>query len=188
MFDVLGHSAASALRLDKEHIEDSMIRTYDWWVGANTESLERDMHWLLIHLYYLGLKYIPGIVKNWWLACQNRQTSLAVQAWTEKYFTHLIVQDLLDDVVKWSEDQKVDSDDDGKPLSVRVFRASREVVAGYEIDDMWMKILIRIRATYPLAVTTVESIFRVGIPEKKWVEFISITKGVIQFAVRISLL
>jgi hypothetical protein len=183
VFDVLGHSAASALRLDKAGIDDAMIRNYDMWVAMNSESLEQDMHWLLANLYCLSLKYIPSLVKKWWLTCEDRQTSIAVEAWTEKYFSNLVVQDLLDGVIEWSEKQETGSDDE-KTLSVKVSKNSREVFAGYEIDELETKIVIRLPPTYPLTIATVESINRVGIPDKKWQEFVRITQGAIQFTVR----
>jgi E3 ubiquitin-protein ligase listerin len=182
MFDALGHSAATPLKLDREHIDDSMIRKYDMWVATDSQSLERDMHWLLVNLYYLCLKYIPGEVKNWWLNCKDRQTSIAVLAWTEKYFSTLIVQDLLDEVSQWSETQ--DGEPDGeKKLQVKVSKNSREVSAGYEIDDMEMKMVIRMPAMYPLSIVTVESINRVAIPAEKWQTLLRSTQGRIQFAV-----
>jgi hypothetical protein len=182
MFDVLGHSAASPLKLDREHIDDSMVRKYDMWVATNSDSLEHDMHWLLVNLYYLSLKYIPGLVKTWWLDSKDRQTTIAVEKWTEKYFSTLIIQDLFDDVSQWSEKQEADSEDE-KTLMVKVSKNSREVFAGYEIDDMEMKIVIRLPPSYPLHIATVESINRVAIPEQKWQSFLRSTQGAIQFTV-----
>ena len=52
------------------------------------ESPEKDTQWLMIHLYYLALRHLPALSKAWWMACQNRQTVLAVEAWTEKYVSH----------------------------------------------------------------------------------------------------
>jgi hypothetical protein len=187
MFDILGHSAASPLKLDTEHVDDSMIRKYDMWVAKNSESLERDMHWLLANLYYLCLKYIPGEVKSWWLNCKNRQTSIAVRAWTEKYFSTLIVQDLLDDVSQWSEKQEAESDDE-KKLQIKVSKNSREVSAGYEIDEMEMKMVICLPPAYPLSTATVESVNRVAIPVERWQTLLRSTQGRIQFAVSLFLL
>ncbi len=182
MFDVLGHSSASALRLDKERFDEAMIRKYDLWVAAEFESSERDMQWLLVNLYYLSLKYLPGVVKDWWLNCKVRQISIAVEAWTEKYYSSLIVQDLLDDVISWSKEQTTESEDE-KTLVIKVSKNSREVYAGYEIDELMMQIVIRLPVDYPLKIATVESVNRVGIKENKWASFIMITQGVIAFTV-----
>ena len=183
MFDVLGNSAASALKLEKEGINDAMIRKYDMSAAMNLESSERDMHWLLVNLYYLGLKYIPGTVKKWWLTCKDRQTSISVEAWTEKYFSNLVVQDLLDDVIQWSDTQETGSEDE-KTLSIRVSKNSREVFAGYEIDEMETSVVIRLPSSYPVKIAAVESVNRVGIPESKWQNFLRYTQGAIQFTVR----
>jgi E3 ubiquitin-protein ligase listerin len=182
MFDVLGHSAANALRLDKERFDEAMIRSYDMWIATDSESPDREMQWILVNLYYLSLKYIPGLIKEWWLSCKNRQTSIAVESWTEKYYSTLIVQDLLDDVVWWSEKQTTGAEED-KTLVIRVSKNSREVLAGFEIDEMMMQIVIRLPANYPLKIATVESVNRVAISEKKWASFIMITQGVIAFTV-----
>lgn len=46
---------------------------------------EKEVHWLLIHLYYLSLKHLPNLSKAWWRDTTSRQTVTAVEAWTEKY-------------------------------------------------------------------------------------------------------
>lgn len=187
MFDVLGHSAANSLRLDKERFDEAMIRNYDMWVATDSESSEREMQWLLVNLYYLSLKYLPGLVKNWWVNCKKRQTSIAVESWTGKYYSTLIIHDLLDDVVWWSEKQKTGSEED-KTLVVKVSKNSREVLAGYEIDELMMQIVIRLPVDYPLHIATVESVNRVAIAEKKWQSFIMTTQAAIAFTVSYHLL
>ncbi|KAE9363590.1 hypothetical protein N431DRAFT_550388 [Stipitochalara longipes BDJ] len=179
MFDILGHSVASPLKLDKEGIDSVMIRNYDMDAATNSKSSEYDMHWLLVNLYYLSLKYLPGLVKKWYKACENRQTVIAVGAWTAKWFSALVVEDVLDDVAQWSE--KLEAKSDEKTLRVKISKNSREVFAGYEIDDMEMIIVIRLPPEYPLNVVDVQSINRVAIPEKKWNNFIIHTQGAIQF-------
>jgi hypothetical protein len=64
-----------------------------------------------------------------------------------------------------------------------VSKSSREVFAGYEIDELMMQIVIRLPVDYPLKIATVESVNRVGIKENKWANFIMITQGVIAFTV-----
>ncbi len=77
MSDWLGHSKNKPVDASKFDITS---------YAPDTESSpERDLQWLLIHLYYLALRHLPTLSKNWWLACANRQTVLAVELWTEKY-------------------------------------------------------------------------------------------------------
>lgn len=179
IFDVLGHSAGSPIGLS--NFDASKIRSYNMWEASDSETPEDNMHWLLINTYYLCLKYTPSLAKIWWLDCKSKQTRLAVESWTEKFFSPLVIQDTMDDVAKWAEGQEVS--DDEKEMIVKLSRQSREVFAGYEVDDMMMRIVIRLPPTYPLEGVRVEGVNRVAVSEKKWTSWLMITQGVITFSV-----
>lgn len=183
MFDVFGHSAAHPISLDKARFNAATIRAYDLWEANDTESNERNMQWLLVNLYYQSLKYTPNLVKTWWVDCKSKQTRIAVESWTEKFFSPLVIADTLDDVTKWAEDQESRSDDE-KELIVKVSKRSMEVFAGYEVDDMMMQIVVRLPAAYPLEGVKVDGVNRVAVSEKKWASWLMITQGVITFSVR----
>jgi E3 ubiquitin-protein ligase listerin len=181
VFDVLGHSAGHPLNLDKEGFTPDFIRSYDIRL-ANNEAGERNMDWLLIHLLFLTLKYIPGLFKMWFLDCRSKQTKVALEPWLEKYFSPLIISDVLDAVFEWAEKQEEPGDDE-KELQVKVSRAAREVTAGYEIDDDQASIVIRIPPAFPLATCEVASVKRVAVGEEKWKNWLLATQGVIRFQV-----
>lgn len=185
LFDILGHSAGQPLNLDKANFTPEQIHHYDdLW--AQCDGDERNIQWLLINLYYLCLKFAPGLAKNWWMNCKSKQTKIAVESWTEKYFSPLVIADTMDEVATWASQQEPESEDD-KELIVKVSKNSREVYAGCEIDDMQMQIVIRLPANYPLEGVKVDSINRVAVSEKKWQSWLMITQGVITFSVRLSL-
>jgi hypothetical protein len=48
------------------------------------ESAEKETQWLLVHLYYLCLRYTGNMTKNWWIDTKKRIKG-PVEAWTEKY-------------------------------------------------------------------------------------------------------
>ncbi|KAK0643798.1 hypothetical protein B0T16DRAFT_355478 [Cercophora newfieldiana] len=179
MFDVLGHSAGHPLNPDKEGFTRDFIRSYDMKI-ANSESDERNMHWLLIHLLFLTLKHIPGLFRMWFLDCRSKQTKVALEPWLVRYFSPLIISDVLDEVVKWAEKQEV-TDDDEKELVVKVSRAAHEVTAGYEVDEEVAAIVIRIPSAFPLATCEVASAKRVAVSEEKWKNWLMSTQGVIRF-------
>ncbi len=52
---------------------------------GKSKTMEEETHWLLVHLYYLSLKYLPNICRTWWRDTTSRQTAIAVETWTEKY-------------------------------------------------------------------------------------------------------
>lgn len=181
LFDVLGHSAGKPLNLERARITTEYIRSYDI-ESANTIPDEYNFRWLLINIYYLCLKYTPGLAKNWYVDCKSKQTRLAVEGWTEKYFSPLVIADTLDDVAKWAEEQEAPPEDE-KPLIVKVSKKSKEVSASYEVDEMMMQIVIRLLPLYPLEGIRVDGVNRVAVSEKKWQSWLMITQGVITFSV-----
>ncbi|KAI0158402.1 hypothetical protein BJ166DRAFT_527384 [Pestalotiopsis sp. NC0098] len=179
-FDVLGHSAAHGLNLDKANFTIDDIRNYDIKL-ADAETDERNMQWLLVHLYYLVLKFVPGLFKAWHTDCRSKQTKIAVEDWMVKYFSPIIVSEALDDVAKWAETQEAPAEDE-KELIVKVSRAAKEVTAGYEVDESQATIAIKIPQAYPLEPVLVVGVNRVAVSEKKWQGWILATKGVITFS------
>jgi hypothetical protein len=180
MFDVLGHSAAHALNLDKENLAPQQIRDYDIKL-ADTESGEKSMQWLLVHLYYLTLKYTPGLFRSWYIDCRSKQTRIAVESWTTKFFSPLIITDTLDEVQTWADTQEPPAGDE-KELVVKVSRTGKEVTAGYEVDEAQAAIVIKVPSSYPIEGVTVSSLNRVAVTERKWQSWIMTTQGVITFS------
>ncbi|KAK6852810.1 hypothetical protein PG995_011361 [Apiospora arundinis] len=179
-FDVLGHSAANGLNLDKENLTAEHITSYDIKL-AETELEEKNMQWLLVHLFYLVLKYVPGLFKAWYIDCRSKQTKIAVEGWVAKYFSPIIVSETLDDVTKWAESQEAPADDE-KELIVRVSRAAKEITVGYEVDEHEASIAIRVPPAFPLDGVSVGTVNRLAVSEKKWQAWILATQGVITFS------
>ncbi|KAI0193432.1 hypothetical protein F4808DRAFT_442159 [Astrocystis sublimbata] len=179
-FDVLGHSAAHGLNLDRAGFTMDNIRHYDLKL-ASSETEERNMQWLLVHLYYRVLKFVPGLFKSWHISCRSKQTKIAVEAWMAKYFSPILISEALDDVLTWNDSQETPIGDE-KELLVKVSRAAREVIAGYEVDDLQASIAIRIPPEFPLEAVTVVGINRVAVDERKWKSWILTTQGVITFS------
>lgn len=180
MFDILGHSAAHPLNLDKEGLLSEQIYNYDIKL-ADTYTEEKSMQWLLVHLYYLVLKYTPGLFRTWYMDCRSKQTRIAVEAWTTKYYTPLIISDNLDEVQQWADAQEPPAADE-QELQVRVSKTAREVTAGYEVDDAQASIVIKVPASYPIDGVTVASLNRVAVTDRKWQSWIMTTQGVITFS------
>jgi hypothetical protein len=158
------------------------IQGYDAKSGEDLPD-ERNLEWLLVHLWYMCLKYAPTLAKNWWIDCKSRQIRITVESWTEKYFSPLLIEEALSEVATWAEHQGSSSDNE-KDLIIKVLKKPREVYAGYEVDEMEMQIVIRLPASYPLEGVKVDGINRVAVSEKKWKSWLMITQGVITFSVR----
>ncbi|KAL7811334.1 hypothetical protein V8C26DRAFT_408781 [Trichoderma gracile] len=180
MFDVLGHSAAHPLSLEREQLTTEHIQTYDIKI-ARSEPEERSMQWLLVHLFYLTLKYIPGLFKAWYLACRSKQTRIAVEAWTTKYFSPLIISEMLDDVQAWVDQQEPPGPDE-QEVVVRISKNAREVLVGYEVDETQASIVIKVSPNYPIEAVTVTGQEAVAVKERTWNSWIMTTQGVITFS------
>ncbi|ROT43030.1 hypothetical protein SODALDRAFT_28970 [Sodiomyces alkalinus F11] len=179
-FDVLGHSAAHALSLDREGLTADHIRSYDFRV-ADAEADERNLQWFLVHIYYLVLKYVPGLFRGWFIECRSKQTKTAVEWWMTKYFSPIIISEVLSEVASWAASQGHPGDEE-KELMVKVSQAGREITAGYEVDESLASIAIRVPQGYPLEGVTVVGINRVAVNERKWQSWLMTTQGVITFS------
>lgn len=180
MFDVLGHSAASPINLDKEGLTTDDIQNYDINI-ADSFPEEKNMHWLLVHLFYLTLQYAPGLFKVWFLDCRSKQTKIAIEPWMTKHFTPLIVHHALVEVDEWAKSQDVDSSE--KELIIKVHYNQAEITAAYPIDDdgdeQQAAILIKIKPNYPLEYVDVAGLNRVGCSERTWLSWLRVTQGII---------
>lgn len=183
MFDVLGHSASHALNLDRERLTTEHIQSYDLKL-ADSEPEERNLHWLLVHIFYLTLKYTPGLFKTWYMECRSKQTTNAVKEWMVKHFTPVIVSELLDEVDSWAKNQEVPAHDE-KELEIKVSQMAKEITAGYEVDESFASIAIRVPPGYPIDNVTVVGLNRMAVNERKWNSWLMTTQGVITFSVRL---
>ncbi|KAK3352212.1 hypothetical protein B0T25DRAFT_500101 [Lasiosphaeria hispida] len=179
MFDVLGHSAGNDLKLERMGFSEELIRSYDIKL-AGDEGEERNMHWLLIHLFYLTLKHMPGLFRAWYLDSQDKQTKNAIKPWLIKYFSPLIVSDAMDEVIDWAEKQEAPADGENE-LVVKVSKSAREVTAGYEVDEEVASIMIQVPPSFPLDTVKVNTVKRVAVNEQKWKGWLLATEGVIKF-------
>ncbi|KAF7867460.1 uncharacterized protein EAF02_009651 [Botrytis sinoallii] len=180
LFDVLGHSNGTPLNLEKAHFDESSIRTYDTSL-ADSETNERNFQWLLIHLYHLCLRHTGDLAKAWFSDCQSKQTRQAVETWTEKYFTPLLISDKLDEIDEWAVSKEAKEGGE-KELEIKTSKGARSIFASYEIDDTSIQIVIRFPSNYPFYNVKVEGINRVAVPEKKWRSWLLIVQGAITFS------
>lgn len=145
-----------------------------------SESPEKDTQFFLTHLYYLALKHVPTLSKNWWRDSTSRQTQIALESWTEKYISPLLIAAELATVNDWAPSANDDSD--LQPLTVKTSLPAREITASIPIDEQMMSIAIHLPPSYPLSRATVTGLRRVGVTEQKWRSWVITTQGVINFS------
>ena len=148
---------------------------------------EHETHGALIHLYYLCLRRLPSIIKDWWRDGTSRQLGIAVESWTQKYISPLVIAQELAVISDWAPSQSAtttttDQQQQATSMTVKLSPSTREITASIPIDDQTMSIAIRLPPSYPLARAEVDSVHRVGVAEKKWRFWLVNAQGVINFS------
>ncbi|GAM85717.1 hypothetical protein ANO11243_037250 [Dothideomycetidae sp. 11243] len=171
-YEFLGHATGNPVDVSKYDIVN--------YVRDREQDPERDTEWLLAHLYYLALTYLPSLTKAHFLSISNRQTSASISKWIAKHFSPLIMTASMRSVSDWS--QSFASDADYENFSVKVRPRAQEITASYLIDEQTMTILVRLPDAYPLEGARVEGVSRVAVDSRKWLSWLRNCQGVIQFS------
>lgn len=177
-FDFLGHAKGRPIDASRFQIEEYNL--------DEEENPEKDTQWLLVHLYYLSLRFIPSLAKSWWLDCKARQKVLSVEKFTEKYMSPLIIEKELNSVRTWIQEQPAPAPgEEDSEMQVKISRgAAKEVTAVYPIDDQKMEMVVRLPPTFPLRQVEVEGVRRVGLNEQQFKRMLLASQAVINFQVR----
>jgi E3 ubiquitin-protein ligase listerin len=130
-----------------------------------SDSAEKELQWLMIHLYYNCLLYLPSLTKDWFIQ-QKRGIKTPLENWTQKHFSPRIVSAILSTVTEWASTQ--DSDD--RPITIKCSPKSAELTASITIDEESpaVSLSISLPGAYPLDQAVVTSRNRVGVSEKNW--------------------
>jgi len=173
IFGFLGHTSGRPINASSLDIQD--------YVPDTEPTPEKDAQWLLAHLYYLALLHLPSLVKTYVLDVRSRQTSQAIDSWTAKYVSPVIVSASLQAVADWAG-KSVKDDPDYENMTVKVGMKSKEINASYLVDEQIMAIKIVLPETYPLTPAQVLSVNRVAVKEEKWQSWLRNCSGVITFS------
>ena len=151
------------------------IETY---TPGHSESPEHETHHLLVHLYYLSLRHLPTLSKEWWRDTASRSLNIAAEIWTQKHISPLIIASELSTISAWAPTQTTDD----QPMTVKISPSTREITASIPIDEQTMAIAVRLPPAYPLQRAEVKSIHRVGVVEKKWNSWLINAQGVMNLS------
>ncbi|KAJ1553469.1 hypothetical protein HK096_007710, partial [Nowakowskiella sp. JEL0078] len=99
---------------------------------------------LAAHLYYLALRHLPSLARNWWAECRNRQLTLSVES-------PILLQREIDSI------QQVDHSTVFENMIVKASRTTYEILAAYTIEDAKLELLIKLPSSFPLQQVRVDS-------------------------------
>ncbi|KAE8153907.1 hypothetical protein BDV25DRAFT_9793 [Aspergillus avenaceus] len=145
-----------------------------------SETQEKEIQWLLVHLYFLCLKHLANMTKTWWIDAKKRIKG-PVESWTEKHISPLIIDDALHGVTEWTSTQDPNEE---RALTVKTSPKTAEIVASIPVDEESPPVALSISlpAAYPLQPALVVGRSRVLVDEKKWKNWLLTIQGVIMFA------
>ncbi|XP_076876676.1 E3 ubiquitin-protein ligase listerin [Brachyhypopomus gauderio] len=123
------------------------------------EGLRFEVPHLACSVYYAALKDLPAMVRLWWNSQEKRVFS-AVDKFTSKYVTGVLSAQEIASVQ--SSTQTFQS------MTVKARSATREVIATYSVDDIFIELVIQLPQNYPLGSISVESGRRVGVAVQQW--------------------
>lgn len=122
---------------------------------------------LASHLYYRALTHIPSLVRLWWIDCKLRQLTIAVESYTEKHFSQLLINNEMELINRPDIKEQLEENDENT-FTVKTLKAASELTATYRVDEQNMQIAIKLPSNFPLRQIDVESVHKVGVNDKQW--------------------
>ncbi|GAA5999438.1 ubiquitin-protein ligase RKR1 [Rhodotorula paludigena] len=130
-------------------------------------SLPESLPVLAAHVYYRALQSVPSVIRSYWTSLQNLTLSRAVQSFTSRHFSPLLVSDelaALRDPSSPVGQQLRDNDD----FTVKVAQNASEVKVVFVVDEEQLEIGIKVPSEFPLAGVEVSERRRVGVSDKQF--------------------
>ncbi|ANB14836.1 ubiquitin-protein ligase RKR1 [Sugiyamaella lignohabitans] len=151
--------------LNKIAEKSKELDNIDKYEGTLVEDINDEVELLLLRSYFVVLQYTGSLAKSWFLSVKKRSVIIAVEKFTEKYVSPVLITRELNTIEKSLDGNSSINDEN---MSAKIARATNEVKAYYTTDDQTMEIAIRMPPLYPLRDLQVEGIKRIGVREKQW--------------------
>ncbi|XP_044298639.1 E3 ubiquitin-protein ligase listerin [Varanus komodoensis] len=124
-----------------------------------TSALSSHIPHLACSVYCMTLKDLPAMVRLWWNSCEKRVFNI-VDKFTSKYVSSVLSSQEISSVQ--TSTQLFNG------MMVKARSATREVIATYSVDDIFIELIIQLPPNYPLGSIVVESGKRVGVAVQQW--------------------
>lgn len=123
-------------------------------------SLPSTLNVLAAHVYFKALKAIPGLIRNWWSECQDKQLSSTLSAYTKSYFSPVLIKQELDQFRASAAAASDPLTDD--QFVIKVAPNVHEISAVYTIDDQTLEVAVRLPSEFPLRAAEVRDVRGIG--------------------------
>ncbi|XP_056322426.1 E3 ubiquitin-protein ligase listerin isoform X1 [Danio aesculapii] len=126
---------------------------------GKTDNLQFEVSHLACSVYYGALKDLPAMVRLWWNSQEKRIFSI-VDKFTSKYVSGILSAQEISSV----QSSTVTFEN----MMVKARSATREVIATYSVEDVFIELVIQLPQNYPLGSISVDSGRRVGVAVQQW--------------------
>ena len=117
---------------------------------------------LASHLYFRTLKQIPFLVRLWFSQCSNRKLVLAVESFTERYFSPVLIK----------AESKMLQETEIEDLKTKINQNGQDIVASFEFEGAELDIVIKLPPCFPLKMADVSGGTaggrQAGISDARW--------------------
>ncbi|XP_058884679.1 E3 ubiquitin-protein ligase listerin-like isoform X1 [Acipenser ruthenus] len=127
--------------------------------ALKTEYLPSEIAHLACSVYYITLKDLPAMVRLWWNG-QEKRVFNTVDKFTSKYVSNVLSCQEISSVQT--------STQTFENMTVKARSTTREVIATYSVEDIFIELVIQLPQNYPLGSISVESGRRVGVAVQQW--------------------
>ncbi len=146
VFEVLGVGKVKPFDLSQWDFVQFDVRGFD-----DTQSWSYCL--LAAFLYWRVLRLMPSLTRLWFTDIRSRALSLAVETYTERFFTPLVIAAELDQVAKADKTLLDDK------TQIKISRATGEIQAQYKVEETaTLDLTIRFPNTFPLKSAEVDSL------------------------------
>eukprot|EP00051_Salpingoeca_urceolata_P011293 m.139750 g.139750 ORF g.139750 m.139750 type:complete len:1721 (+) comp17067_c0_seq4:162-5324(+) len=112
---------------------------------------------LCVHVYLQCLRTLPAMVRAWWENDCGRQLANEIGQFTSKYVSNMLIEQ---EFASIRHNTKED-----EHLSIKLRPSSREVVAGYQYDQMTMELIVTLAPNHPLKNVEVDCGQKTGVQQ-----------------------
>ncbi len=151
------------LSQSREKIDLNSLDVAEYTPSQQSEDWTDYRH-LVVHMYYLLLRHLSSQVRSWFLSCTNRALTIALEDFTEKNISPILIARELDELQSSTNSTELKSEN----MMLKIMRTAREVTAFYTVDEQTMEIRVHLPAAYPLRQVEVEGVRRIGVKEDRW--------------------
>lgn len=160
---------------DKATPENCLIQNYVTKDGCVGEDLDFEVHFALVHVYFLSFQYLGSFVQQWFNEIRDLQLKKLVERFSVRYVSPILISKMLAEV----DIQKTKLTERDENLTIKVNKVTNEIRSVYIIDEQTMEMVVKIPETFPLSNVIVEGPVRLGVKETQWKAWLLASQRVI---------